>query len=216
MPDKKAMIGAAGAYLRENPGEIVRAFKNAVAMRVGLPIDALRWLAAQAKGKRAPKNVKLEAVPPGIRASAEVDLAGTAVRASATVFVEGVTVTSEEARFELRLSNVKLELLDPASETPVATLLKSGALDLSKPGNLAAFMPKRPAMLVDAADDRIVLDLMKHPKLAANGKVGRILGLVTPLVTVRGIATDPEHLDVQLQTFPEGFQEAIAAVRSVL
>jgi hypothetical protein len=216
MPDKKAMVGAAGAYLKDNPHEIVRAMKNALAMRVGLPIDALRWLAAQARGKRAPKNVRLEAVPPGIRASADVELAGTAVRASATVFVEDVNVNSEQARFELRLSDVKLELVDPSSDSPVATLLKSGALDLSKPGNLAAFMPKRPAMLVDAADDRIVLDLMKHPKFAQNGKLTKILSLVTPLVTVRGISTDPEHLDVQLKTFPDGVQEALAAVRAVL
>ena len=215
MPDKKAMVGAAGAYLKEHPGEILRAMKNAAMLRVGLPIDALRWLAGQAKGKRAPKNVKLEAVPPGIRASADVDLAGTAVRASATVFVEKVSITVEEARFELRLADVKLELTDPSAETPVATLLKSGALDLSKPGNLAAFMPKRPAMLVDAVDDRIVLDLMKHPKLA-NGKAGKILGIVTPLVTVRAIETDPEHLDVQLGAFPEGVAEAVAAVRAAL
>lgn len=215
MPDKKAMIGAAGAYLKDNPGEILRAVKNAAALRVGLPLDALRWLAAQAGGRRAPKNVKLEAVPPGIRASAEVELAGTGVRASATVFVEKVSITDEEARFELRLADVKLDLLDPAAETPVATLLKSGALDLSKPGNLAAFMPKRPAMLVEAVDDRIVLDLMKHPKLA-NGKAGKLLGLITPVVTVRAIETDPEHLDVQLGAFPEGVAEALAAIRAAL
>jgi hypothetical protein len=210
------MVGAAGAYLRENPGELVRALRSAAALRVGLPIAALRWLAGQAKGKRAPKNVRLEAVPPGIRASAEVELAGTAVRASATIFVERVSLTPEEARFELRLADVKLVLLDPASDSPVATLLKSGALDLSKPGNLAAFMPKRPALLVEAADDKIVLDLMKHPKLAQNGKLGRLLGVLTPLVTVRGIETDRDHLDVQLSAFPEGVQEALLAIRSAL
>jgi hypothetical protein len=216
MPDKKAMVGAAGAYLRENPSEVVRALRSAAALRVGMPIAALRWLAAEAKGKRAPKNVEIDAVPPGIRASAEVELAGTAVRASATIFVERVSLTAAEARFELRLSEVKLDLLDPASDSPVATLLKSGALDLSKPGNLAAFMPKRPALLVEAADDKIVLDLLKHPKLAQNRKLGRLLGLLTPLVTVRGIETDRDHLDVQLSALPEGLQEAIAALRSAL
>jgi hypothetical protein len=210
------MVGAAGAYLRENPSELVRALRSAAALRVGLPLAALRWLAAQSKGKRAPKNVRLDAVPPGIRASAEVDLAGTAVRASATIYVERVSMTPEQVRFELRLSEVTLELLDPASDSPVATLLKSGALDLSKPGNLAAFMPKRPALLVEASDDKIVLDLMKHPKLAHNGKLAKLLGLVTPLVTVRGIETDRDHLDVQLRAFPEGVQEGLLAIRSAL
>jgi hypothetical protein len=216
MPDKKAMIGAAGAYIRENPGELLRVMRNAAALRVGMPLAALRWLAAQAKGKRAPKNLELEAVPPGIRAGADVELAGTQVRASATIYVESVRLTHDQARFELRLAGVKLELLDPSSDSPVATLLKSGALDLSKPGNLAAFMPKRPAMLVEAADDRIVLDLMKHPKLAQNGKASRLLGLVTPVVTVRGIEADRDHLDVQLRVFPEGVQEAVEAIRAAL
>ncbi len=57
-------------------------------------------------------------------------------------------------------------MLDETSESPVAALLRSGALDLSKPGNLAAYMPKRPAMLVAAKDDRVTLDLMRHPKFA--------------------------------------------------
>ncbi len=210
------MVRAAGGYLKEHPEELLRAVRNAVGLRFGLPLDALRWLAAQARGKRAPRDVRLTAVPPGIRASAVVALAGTEVRAAATVFVERVVMTREELRFELRLSDVELKLIDEAAETPVATLLKSGALDLSKPGNLAAFMPKRPAMLVDAKDDRIVLDLKKHPKLQENGKAERLLGLLTPILTLSGIETDTDHLDLQIRAFPQGVAEAAAALRGVL
>ncbi len=216
MPDKKAMVGAASGYLRRNPGEILRAAKNAVGLRFGVPLDALRWLAGQAKGKKAPRDVSIEAVPPGIRAGAIVNLSGTDVRASAVVYIEDVLLSATELRFEIRLSNVELRLVDSSSESPVATLLKSGALDLSKPGNLAAFMPKRPAMLVEAHDDRIVLDLMKHPKLAANGKLGRLVDALTAFMTVRGIETDPEHLDVQLRAFPRGVGGAIEALRPAL
>ena len=216
MPDKKAMVGAAGGYLKRHPEELLRVVRNALGLRVGVPIDALRWLASQAKGKKAPKDVRLEAVPPGIRASAIVNLAGTEVRAAATVFIERVHLGGEEMRFELRLEKVSLELTDPKAETPVATLIKSGALDLSKPGNLAAFMPKRPAMLVDAHDDVIVLDVMKHPKLSANGKAARIVDALTAFLTVRGIETDPEHLDLVLRAFPRGVAGALAAIRPAL
>lgn len=216
MPDKKAMVEAAGGYLKRHPEELLRVVKNAAGLRFGLPIDALRWLAGQVKGKKAPKDVQVEAVPPGIRASAIVDLAGTAVRAAATIFIERVHLAPDELRFELRLRDVKLELTDPKAETPVATLLKSGALDLSKPGNLAAFMPKRPAMLVDAHDDVIVLDVMKHPKLADNAKAQRLIETVTSLVTVKGIETDREHLDVLLSAFPRGFSSAVEALRPAL
>lgn len=209
------MVRAAGGYLREHPEELLRVVKNAVGFRFGVPLDALRWLAAQAKGKKAPREVRLTAVPPGIRASAIVALAGTEVRAAATVFVERVRLNAHELRFELRLSDVSLKLVDESAETPVATLLKSGALDLSKPGNLAAFMPKRPAMLVDAKDDRIVLDLKLHPKLQ-HGKAERLVAMLTPLFTITGIETDTDHLDLQVRAFPEGVGEAAAALRSVL
>lgn len=216
MPDKKAMVGAAGEYLKRHPEELLRVLRNALGLRVGVPIDALRWLAGQVKGKKAPKDVRIEAVPPGIRASAIVNLAGAEVRAAATVFIERVRLDAEELRFELRLSDVKLDLVDDKSETPVATLLKSGALDLSKPGNLAAFMPKRPPMLIDAHDDVIVLDLMKHPKLAENGKATRVVDALTAFLTVKGIETDPQHLDVLLSVLPRGIVGALQALRPAL
>jgi len=216
MPDKKAIIEAAGAYLKQHPAELLRAVRNAVALRVGLPLDALRWLASQPASQKAPKDVQIEAVPPGIRVGATVDAMHTALRASATIFVDRVRLSDEELRFEVRLADVALKVLDDKAESPIAALLKSGALDLSKPGNLAAYMPKRPAVLVEAADDRIVIDLMRHPKLANQRVVGKVLALVTPLVGVRAVQTDWEHLDVLFRAFPGGLGEALASVRRAL
>ncbi len=216
MPDKKAIIEAAGGYLKQHPQELLRAARNAVALRVGLPLDALRWLASQAGGPKGPQDVQIEAVPPGVRVGATVDAMGTPLRASATIFIDRVRLSDEELRFEVRLADVVLKVLDDNAQTPIAALLKSGALDLSKPGNLAAYMPKRPPVLIEAADDRIVLDLMKHPKLAKKPAVGKVLGLVTPLVGVRAVQTDWEHLDVLFRAFPEGLVEALAAFRRAL
>lgn len=215
MPDKKAILQAASGYLKDHPEELVRALKSAAALRIGLPLDALRWLAAQAKGRRAPKNVEIEAVPPGLRVTATVDAMGTPLRASFVVFIDRVRVNAAELRFEVRVADLQLKVLDETSESPLAGLLKSGALDLSKPGNLVGFMPKRPKVLVEAQDDRIVLDFKKHPKLQ-NGKADRILGFVTQLVTVRSIESDSNHLDVGLGAFPEGVSEAINALRRAL
>ena len=58
-------------------------------------------------------------------------------------------------RIGIKLSDVKLALLGE-SDAPVATLIKCGALDLSKPGNLVKFLPKRPPAIVEADGDRIV------------------------------------------------------------
>jgi hypothetical protein len=185
-------------------------------MRFGVPIVALRWLAANLGGKKAPKDVEIQAVPPGIRVSATLDLMGTTVRASAIVIVERLKLDAETLRIELRLREVALKALDDRQETPVAALLKSGALDLSKPGNLAAFMPKRPALLVEAKDDRIVLDLMKHPKFGRDLRIRRALQALVPLVTISAIESDPEHLDVALRAFPDGLAQVVVGFRRAL
>lgn len=213
MQELKAVLEAGSKYLRDHPEELLRALRNLLALRFGVPLDALRFFAGRASGKKAPKDVVLEAVPPGLRVAATVDLMGTPVRAKATVYIEHVSITPEELRFEIRLADVSLKVSDDAPEGPVAALLRSGALDLSKPGNLAAYMPKRPALLVDARDDRVVIDLMRHPKIAKNQRAIRALSFVAPLLTVAGIESDPEHLDVTLRAFPDGLREAVGGLR---
>jgi len=209
------MVGAAGGYLKEHPRELLRAAKNAVALRFGLPVDALRWFAGQLNGAKAPRDVEIEAVPPGIRFGASVELMKTPVRAEATIEVVEVLFRAEELRVELRLSGVSLTCLDDASDTPVAALLKSGALDLSRPGDLAAYMPKRPPFLVRAENDRVVLDLLKHKKLSQE-RARKLVALLTPLIVVQGIETDSEHIDVAFRAFPDGVGEALSAIRRYL
>ena len=209
------VLQAAASYLGAHPEELLRFLKNALELRVGVPLQALRWWAGQSNGKRAPKDLEIEARPPGLFVAASFELMATPLRASAVIFVDSVEIKSDALLVALRLAEVKLEVLDPGSETPIAALLRSGALDLSKPGNLAAYMPKRPAVLVDAKDDRIVLDLLRHPKLG-NQRVRRVLELLSPVCAVRGIATDVEHVDLALQPFPQGLSEALSAVRDIL
>ncbi len=205
-------ISAATNYIKRNPDEIVRATLNAGRLRFGVPIAALRWLAGQAKGKKAPKDIELGAVPPALRLSATVDAMGTQLRAGANVRIEEIEITPETIRIGLRVHEVKLKVLDD-SETPVATLVKSGALDLSKPGNLVKFIPKRPKAIVDAHDDRIVLDLMHIPAIGENKRLKRALQIVSPLVGIRAIETEGDHLYIALRATPAGLREAIVALR---
>jgi hypothetical protein len=207
------LVEALGAYLRQHPEELLRVVRNALGLRFGVPIAGLRFLARRLNGRKAPKDMEIAAVPPGVRVAATVDLMGTTVRASAVVYIENIRFDADTLRVEIRLAQVSMKVLDDSQETPVAALLKSGALDLSKPGNLAAYMPKRPPMLVEARDDRVVLDLMKHPKIGGDARLRRVLSVVVPLVTVRAIETEPEHLDVALRALPDGFREVVAGIR---
>lgn len=208
----RAMIQAAVGYVRKNPDEVVRAAVNATGLRFGVPIATLRWFAGQLQGPKAPKDVEISATPPALRFSAVVDAMGTPVRASAAIKIDEVTITEESVRVGVRLREVKLSLVGE-SESPVATLIKSGALDLSKPGNLVKFMPNKPPALVEAEGDRIVIDLMKDKKFAENPKIRRVLDLVAPVLSVKSIRTEDDALVIALRAKPSGVPQVISRAR---
>jgi hypothetical protein len=211
--DARSVVSAAVDYIRRNPDELVRAAINAAGLRFGLPLAALRYLSSQAKlPRKAPKDIDISSAPPAIRISLSVDAMGTPVRATAAIRIDEIDLSPGAIRIGMRLSDVKLALLGE-SDAPVATLIKSGALDLSKPGNLVKFLPKRPPAIVEAEGDRIVLDLMNVPAIAKNALLRRALAIVTPVVNVRAVETDRDHLYVALRASPRGLPRAIAALR---
>jgi hypothetical protein len=213
MAARQALLDAATSYLRSHPEEIVRVLRNAIGLRFGVPIASLRFLAGRGNG--GPKDVEIDPDPPGIRVAATLELMGTTVRAVTSIFIERIKLSAEELRLEIRLEGTTLRVLGDA-QTPVAALIKSGALDLTKSGNLAAHMPKLGALLGESTGNRLVIDLMKHPKIGKNKAVRRVLGLMSSIVTVHGVESDDGHLDVLLRAFPKGVGGAVRAVRDHL
>ncbi|WP_394836144.1 hypothetical protein LVJ94_04460 [Pendulispora rubella] len=209
----RELAQAAFDYLRRNPDEVVRAARNAAGLRFGVPVAALRYFTSQIKGRKAPKDIELSTSPPDLRFGATIDVMGTPLRATTSVTVDDVTIGTDAVRIGIRLSNMKLTLLQE-SDSPVATLIKSGALDLSKPANLVSFAPKKPEAIVEAEGDRIVLDLLKVPKLAANGAFRKALSIVSPLIGVRKVEADSDHVYVALRATPRGLLQAINAIRN--
>jgi len=210
----RAMLEAAVRYVRKNPDEVVRQAVNATGLTFGVPLATLRWFAGNLEGKKAPKDVEISSVPPALKLSAVVDAMGTPVRATASIKIDEVTLSEDSLRIGVRLRDVKLALAGEA-ESPVATLIQSGALDLSKPGNLVKFIPKRPPAVVEAEGDRIVIDLMKVPKLAKNPAMKKMLGILSPVLGIRSIETDRDHLWIKLRATPAGLPEAITKLRAV-
>lgn len=207
------MLKAAVGYVRKNPDEVVRQAVNATGLTFGVPLATLRWFAGNIKGKKAPKDVEITSAPPALRFSAVVDAMGTPVRASAAIKIDEVTINPDQVRIGIRVRDVKLALAG-ASESPVATLIQSGALDLSKPGNLVKFIPKKPPAVVEAEGDRIVIDLMKVPKLANDPRVKRILAIISPVLGIRSIETDRDHLWIKFRATPAGLPEALGKLRT--
>jgi len=212
-PNPKVIMNAAKDYLRQHPEEIVRAMKGALGLRFGVPLDSLRYLAREFAPNGKVRDVVIDSAPPGVRLSLTVDAVGSTLRVSLVLYIEEVHVTTDEIRVGTRVSELTLKVLD-GFQTPVAALVQSGALDLSKPGNLVAFIPKRPAAIVDAKDDRIVIDALRVPSLASNSKVKRALAIATPILGVRAIRSKDDHLDVHFKATLSGLPEAVSAARS--
>ena len=189
--------------------------RHALGMRIAVPLDALRWFIANTPpSSKAPQDVTITPRPPAIGIGATIDLMGTTVRAGASIRVDRIEIGEGTFKVTLRISDVTMKVLGD-SMTPVAGLIKSGALDLSKPGNLAKFMPKRPAVLVEAHDDTVVLDLMQNPKFATNERVRMLLGTVTPVLQVSSMTTDGDFLVLQLKASPFGLPRAFNAARAL-
>ena len=199
----------------KNPMTALTMARHALSMRVALPLDALRWFIANTPpSKKAPTDVTIQARAPAVVIGATIDLMNTRVRASSMIFIDELRIAPDELRVALRLTEVSMKVIGE-STTPVAALLRSGALDLSKPGKLVNLMPKRPDVLVDAHDDTIVLDLMKNPKIARNDKMRRILGTLTPVVHVSALKTEVDFLILALRATPLGIPRAINAARAL-
>lgn len=208
--DPRALLERAVGWVRRNPDQVIEAAKSAVALRLAVPLDTFRWLASEMKGKNAPTDVEIVAVPPGLRVGLTVNVMKTTLRAALTLFIDRVRLSPDELTFELRVRDVALFVIGN-SDSPVATLVRSGALDLSKPGKLVGHLPKKPAFLVEADGDRLVIDLMRDEKIAR--RVRRYVKYVTPLVTVNAVEANSDHLGVQLECLPDGIGTVLSALR---
>ncbi len=205
-------LEAARGYLFTHPEEVTRAMRSALGLRVGVPIVALRWFGKQLEKSGKVSDLKLDSVPPGLKASAGLDLMNTPLRASAIVYIDRIVFNEDELTVAIRLEEVDLRL-DGDAATPVAALIKSGALDLSSPGTLVGFMPNRNPVIAEAKDNRIVLDLMRDPKIGRNPMVRSAVSVLTSFVTLKNVSSDDEHLDVGFRAFPAGVSGAFRSFR---
>jgi hypothetical protein len=212
MPTPQETVDAVRSYLRMHPEELGRAVRSALGLRFGVPLAALRWLGQQAERSGKVEDFLIDSVPPGIRLAGNIDLMNTPLRAGAIIFIERVVFNDEELTVALRLEEVMLKL-NGDSESPIAALIKSGALDLSNPGTLVNFMPGRSPVLAEANGNRIVLDLMRDPKIGNNPLVRRAVSLLTSFVTLHGVEADTKHLDIAFRALPTGLGGAAQSVR---
>lgn len=203
----KKAVRAASTYLKTHPEEVVRAAKNAASLRVGVPLSALRWLIRELWSKQAPRDLRIEAKSPGIFVSGIVTLMKTDVRFSTVLLFERIDFGPEALFVTVRLSQFQLQVTDDAAATPISALLRSGALDLSRPGDLVSYLPSPPPFLLEAKGDRFELDLLRLPALSQR-RAQLIVRALTPWVGVGTVRSADDHIDIALKPLPAGARSA--------
>ncbi len=211
MPLPTAALRAGLDYVRKNPFAFVTVVREAVRMRVVVPLDVVRWGLGKIRSSKL-SELSVSAQPPGLGLGMVVSVMGSRLRVGGTLRIDEIRVGPGTLQVELRLHDLSVAPVDgPAG--PIQALLSSGAIDLTKPGNLVSFLPKRPELIAEAEGDRFVLDLMRVRKLADNPRVQKILGLVSPVLSIREVETGGDDLLVGLRVRPTGLPMAIAALR---
>ncbi len=211
MLDSRAVLEAAGEYLRKHPEEIGRAVRGALGLRIGVPLVALRWLTKQLLADKEDTEVRFEARPPGIRVGGIFEAMETKMDAGATIFIDRVKIDEVNARIDLRLEDIDIKILSE-KKTQISALIRSGALDVSNVGDLINELPDIPDFILDAKDNKMSIDLMLHPQLKDNPKLRQMVGALSSLVTLHGVYTDDDHLDIKLRAFPRGLFTAAEQV----
>jgi len=206
MFDPKTALFASVGYLRRHPGEILRYLRNAARLRFGIPVVALQWLVREftTTSEGGVKDVEIHPSPPGLRILATMEQMGTLLRGSCVVIVERVVLNANQACVEIRLKDVAVNLVDESVQTPLAALIRSGTLDLTRVASLVAYLPSRPSALVEAVDDRLVVDLIKIPVRFDPEKLRKIMAILASFLVVEAVETDAEHLDISLRAMPQG------------
>lgn len=197
------------SYLVSHPDFLLRAIVNAARMRFGVPMDAVAWLLGKLARGRLPEDMTLQALPPGLAASASVEFMGTRMFVAATVLVDQIQLGEGSVRVHLRVRDLRIKA--PA-DSPMAGML--GMMDLSKPGDLLAFMPTKPKLILEASGDRFVIDLMKHPKLAANPVARKLVAAMSEVLAVKEFQTEGDLLVIGFRAIPMGLLAAIRTLRT--
>ena len=196
------------AYLVSKPDYLLRSAVNATKLRFGLPMDAVTWLLGRLSRGKLPEDLSLVAMPPGVRFAATFNVMGTALFVSAVVSVETVQLSSDNIRVSLRVRELAVK---PPPDSPMTAMLMM--MDLSKPGDMLAFLPFRPSVILSAQGDEFVLDLMQLPKLKHNPLAQRIVAAVSEILTIRELGTEDDMLVIGLRATPSGIVSALGHLR---
>ncbi|MFO0751647.1 MAG: hypothetical protein U1F43_39170 [Myxococcota bacterium] len=210
MASLPTLIKSAGKYTASHPRVLGDIARHAFGRRLAIPLDLLRWATTMVPESQA-KDLTVLAQPPAIGVGATANLMGTELRVDGAITFESIDATTDSVRIAFKVGDLRASVLNNLQGN-LAKLLASGVINLKKPASLLNFVPKKPPFLVEAKDDRFVLELMKVPKLAQNPRFQKALAAITPVFQIAQIRTEDDLLIIGLNIHPRRIFEAIQAI----
>ena len=208
MLDARELLNAAVDYIRKNPDELVKAAVNAAGLRFGVPIAARGgYLSTQAKlPKKAPKDIDIGSAPPALRIGLSVDAIGDA-RARERGHQNRRDRLLARGPCASDVETERREARPPRREQMFRWQRSSyrGTLESVEAGKPGEAAPSSRGAIVEAdGGSRSSINLMKVPAVADNARLRKLLAIVTPVVNVRAVETDRDHIYVALKASPRG------------
>jgi hypothetical protein len=191
----------------------LRLLTQALGGRISVPLSFIRSRLTPLSGKVA---LDIEPVSPGLRLSGEAQALGAPIAFAARIDADGVKVEGERRLVRIRLSEVELSTGEDAPG-PLADAIRTGMIDTERPATLIGNMVSLPDMIVEAAGQEVVIDLMKVPAIESDEMLRAALAAATSYLCVTGIRISDDAIDLQLGLLPGGMKEAaLSTARAAL
>ena len=193
--------------------QALRLLTQALGGRISVPLSFIRRRLTPLSGKVA---LDIEPVSPGLRLSGEAQALGAPIAFAARIDADGVKVEGERRLVRIRLSEVELSTGEDAPG-PLADAIRTGMIDTERPATLIGNMVSLPDMIVEAAGQEVVIDLMKVPAIESDEMLRAALAAATSYLCVTGIRISDDAIDLQLGLLPGGMKEAaLSTARAAL
>ena len=193
--------------------DALRLLSAALGGRVSIPLSWMRrWLEPLSK-KVA---LEIDADGPGLRIHGEAEALGASIAFAARIDADGVHVEGLKRTLRIRLSEVTLTTTDDAPG-PLADAIRTGMIDTEHPATLIGNMVSLPEMIVSAEGQDVVIDLMKIPAIARDGRLQAAVAAASSYLGVTEVRIANDALELQLGLLPGGAKEAaLSTARAAL
>jgi hypothetical protein len=195
------------------PEQALRTIAQAFGGQLSIPLSWVRSRLAPLTEKVA---LEIEPASPGLRISGAAQALGAPIVFAARIDADGIGIESGARLVRIRLSDVELST-DPEAPGPLAEAIRTGMIDTANPATLVGNMMSLSDMIVEAAGQDVVIDLMKLPAIQNDEMRRAAFAAASSYLCVTDIHISDDAVELQLGLLPGGIKEAaLSTARAAL